>query len=146
MFSVLTKQALPRAGEQHLQEEDQGTELHCGAYDEEGNPQMAFVLIKQEVDWVRQASSLSPRSVSAVLSSHPPLYTQPVVGEPRKKKNLHTALASITCSFKLMYIGLTVFVRAFDDPMLLWLIVPLSPHPPIRRQTILMTTPPGTYC
>ncbi|XP_029622433.1 uncharacterized protein LOC115202438 [Salmo trutta] len=48
---VLTKQALPRAGEQHLREEDQGTELHCGAYDEEGNPQMAFVLIKQEVDW-----------------------------------------------------------------------------------------------
>ncbi|XP_064859701.1 uncharacterized protein LOC115122068 [Oncorhynchus nerka] len=44
-------EALPRAGEQHLREEDQGTELHCGVYDEEGNPQMAFVLIKQEVDW-----------------------------------------------------------------------------------------------
>ncbi|XP_041729528.2 uncharacterized protein LOC121560673 [Coregonus clupeaformis] len=48
---VLTVQALPRAGEQHLRSEDQGTGLHHGAYDEEGNPQMAFVLIKQEVDW-----------------------------------------------------------------------------------------------
>ncbi|XP_064819220.1 proteoglycan 4-like [Oncorhynchus masou masou] len=48
---VLTAQALPRAGEQHRREEDQGTELHQGAYDEEGNPQTALVLIKQEVDW-----------------------------------------------------------------------------------------------
>ncbi|XP_038837931.1 mucin-2-like [Salvelinus namaycush] len=39
------------AVDQHLRDENQGTELHCGAYDEEGNPQMAFVLIKQEVDW-----------------------------------------------------------------------------------------------
>ncbi|KAK6324588.1 hypothetical protein J4Q44_G00039300 [Coregonus suidteri] len=43
--------ALPRAGEQHQREENQGMELHRGAYDEEGNPQMAFVLIKQELDW-----------------------------------------------------------------------------------------------
>ncbi|XP_055765462.1 zinc finger protein 777-like [Salvelinus fontinalis] len=48
---VLTVQALPRSAEQHLREEDQWTELHRGAYDKEDNPQMAFVLIKQEVDW-----------------------------------------------------------------------------------------------
>ncbi|XP_014065355.1 uncharacterized protein [Salmo salar] len=48
---VLTAHALPRAVEQHLQEENQGTELHRGAYDEEGNTQTALVLIKQEVDW-----------------------------------------------------------------------------------------------
>ncbi|XP_036810059.1 zinc finger protein 777 isoform X2 [Oncorhynchus mykiss] len=44
---VLTVQALPLSVEQHLREED----LHRGAYDKEDNPQMAFVLIKQEVDW-----------------------------------------------------------------------------------------------
>ncbi|XP_014065381.2 uncharacterized protein [Salmo salar] len=48
---VLTAHALPRDGEQHLREENQGTELHRGAYDEEANPQTALVLIKQEVDW-----------------------------------------------------------------------------------------------
>ncbi|KAM9398975.1 uncharacterized protein ACWYII_031383 [Salvelinus alpinus] len=48
---VLTAHALPRAGERHLREADQGMELHRGAYDEEGNPQTALVLIKQEVDW-----------------------------------------------------------------------------------------------
>lgn len=64
VFPVLTAHALPRAVEQHLQEENQGTELHRGAYDEEGNTQTALVLIKQEVDWVRQSPpSLSPRSV-----------------------------------------------------------------------------------
>uniref|UniRef100_A0A4W5RLA9 C2H2-type domain-containing protein n=1 Tax=Hucho hucho TaxID=62062 RepID=A0A4W5RLA9_9TELE len=48
---VLTAHALPWAGEQHQREENQGTELHRGAYDEEGNPQTALVLIKQELDW-----------------------------------------------------------------------------------------------
>ncbi|XP_052364655.1 mucin-5AC-like [Oncorhynchus keta] len=48
---VLTAHALPRAGEQHRREENQVTELHRGAYDEEGNPQTALVLIKQEMDW-----------------------------------------------------------------------------------------------
>ncbi|XP_014065378.2 uncharacterized protein [Salmo salar] len=47
---VLTVQALPRSVTD-LREEDQWTELHRGAYDKEDNPQMAFVLIKQEVDW-----------------------------------------------------------------------------------------------
>ncbi|XP_055765644.1 uncharacterized protein LOC129841407 [Salvelinus fontinalis] len=48
---VLTAHALPRAGVRHLREEDQGMELHRGTYDEEGNPQTALVLIKQEMDW-----------------------------------------------------------------------------------------------
>ncbi|CDQ85044.1 unnamed protein product [Oncorhynchus mykiss] len=48
---VLTAHALPRAGVQHRREENQGTEVHRGTYDEEGNPQTALVLIKQEVDW-----------------------------------------------------------------------------------------------
>uniref|UniRef100_A0A4W5RGR0 Zinc finger protein 865 n=1 Tax=Hucho hucho TaxID=62062 RepID=A0A4W5RGR0_9TELE len=48
---VLTAHALPWAGEQHQREENQGTELHRGAYDDEGNPQTALVLIKQELDW-----------------------------------------------------------------------------------------------
>ncbi|CAB1327013.1 unnamed protein product [Coregonus sp. 'balchen'] len=59
-IGVQCAHALPRAGEQHQREENQGMELHRGAYDEEGNPQMAFVLIKQELDWADYSDDYSP--------------------------------------------------------------------------------------
>ncbi|XP_045062321.1 vegetative cell wall protein gp1-like isoform X1 [Coregonus clupeaformis] len=54
---VLTAHALPWAGVQQQREENQGTELHRGAHDEEGNPQTA--LAPQEVDWTTSGAAVA---------------------------------------------------------------------------------------